>query len=111
MVDAALQAWNDLTAQNRMSGTEASAYLSRLLKQTKPNDPKWGLFEQDALGFNDFDVPSFRSVIAEKLKELSPPTAQQQGGGNPPIMTPEQVKAAPSGTAYMTNDGRRGVKP
>lgn len=34
-----------------------------------------------------------------------------QPRGAYPIMTPEQVRAAPSGTKFMTTDGRTGTKP
>lgn len=109
MVDAALQAWNDLTFQNRMSGTAASRYLHSLLQETKEGEPKWGRFEKNNLFYNDFDVPTFREVIDTKLSELNIEATTRVG--QPPVMTAEQVRAAPSGTAFTTTDGRRGVKP
>lgn len=43
---------------------------------------------------------------AARLRKVQP-----GGSGQPPIMTPEQVRAAPSGTKYRTSDGRSGTRP
>lgn len=44
-------------------------------------------------------------------QSLAPPAPVAPVASEPPVMTPEQVRAAPSGTRYRTTDGRTGVKP
>ncbi len=47
----------------------------------------------------------------EGAQKILNPSAPQGGGGDVPVMTPEQVRAAPPGTKYKTTDGREGVRP
>lgn len=62
-----------------------------------------------------YDAPSYQAVVGQMRQEIS--AARRSPGdvrgefrraisGNVPTMTPQQVRAAPSGTVFRTTDGR-----
>lgn len=61
-----------------------------------------------------FGLPPGAGLGGQPADTATPPAspvATPAASASPPVMTPEQVRAAPSGTRYMTVDGRLGVKP
>ncbi len=66
-----------------------------------------GITEKEAQGYI---FP--RSQESLEYMQNNPIGGKPRGGDeNIPMMTPEQVRAAPSGTRYRTNDGRMGTRP
>jgi hypothetical protein len=70
------------------------------------------------LGFHEATRPQSYRDISQAPEPTRPsqydpsqPVGQPRDDSNLPIMTPEQVRAAPKGTRYRTTDGRTGTAP
>jgi len=98
-IKASSQLVKDLSNRG-MDVTEAQAMVEEMFSDER--------YEIDDWGFNSFDIKAFREDAMAEIDRLV-------GSGkltSPiPVMTPEEVQAAESGTKFRTTDGRTLVKP
>lgn len=84
-------------AQALINGAQTPAQLTRVIQQMRVE------MQNRRNGFTE--------QAAELRGNMKLPGRATQAHANYPIMTPEQVRAAPKGTKYRTVDGRVGTRP